>query len=264
MLPIETFEQYKEYDQKGKNLSNRVTNCYFLPASIKKMIACQKLYVLEQKNMVLFLEKEPGFFRVYYYLSLFSEYDKLSLELPAVVEFVFNHELSDKQMSEIHQLEKLGFTLGRESGRMALDPDSLSLTQTHSEAAAAKPEDADAILRLLTENFNPLYAYIPTKKELLEAIHNGNVLVTYGKGIPIGVLFSETNKKTAVIRHLAVSKEYRSHGFAKQLVAAYHQKHVEHITSFSHWVDICNIPAIKLYQSFGYSFDGRKANEYVL
>lgn len=264
MLRIETFEQFKEYAQKGKSFSQSVTNCYLLPVSIKEMISLEKLYVTEQKDMVLFLEKETSFFRVYYYLSLSSNYKEISLGAPAVVEFVFLHELSEKQNKEVGLLKQLGFSLGRESGRMVLSTDNLHFSQTVSEVTPAKAKDADAVLNLLVKNFNPLYAFIPSRDELLDAIHLENVLVVCRDDLPVGVLFSESCKKTAVIRQLTVSKEYRSHGFAKQLIEAYHQKYAKSVNIFTHWVDISNLPAIKLYQLFGYSFDGRKANEYVL
>lgn len=264
MLLIESLQQYKQITARAKQLPDVLTNCYLLPSKVEALTRQGRLYAVEKENLTLLLERAKGFFRVYYYLSPLCSYEPLMLELPAVIEFVFNGALSKRQRREIQLLEDLGFSLGRESARMSLEAGAAQRRFESGETSVAKAEEADMILGLLCRYFNPLYAFIPEKEELLDAIEQGAVFVVRQVSRPEAILFAESVRSTATIRQLLVSEKARSRGYAKNLVETYHEKYREKVRSFFHWVDVNNSPAVRLYQSFGYSFDGRKANEYVL
>lgn len=48
------------------------------------------------------------------------------------------------------------------------------------------------------------------------------------------------------------------------ILKAYHDRYKTEVMSFNHWVDLNNIAAVNMYRSFGYEFNLRKANEYIL
>lgn len=266
MLPIESFSQYKYYVQKTKKLPNLITNCYLLPNQIKQMIQANRLFVMEKENMILLLEKEDHFFRIYYYLSLSAKYEKLVFDCPAVIEFVFQHEISENQYKEIAILHTLGFTLGRESARMSVGADyNFPIAKIGCcNVSRAVSSDADNVLCIIKKYFNPLYAYVPNKDQLLKAIQKESIFIIRQNDEIAALLFAETNQKNVEIRHLVVIERYRSYGFAKQLLQEYHAKYKDMVRLFFHWVDLHNTSALQLYKKFGYSFDGRRANEYVM
>lgn len=263
MVRIESFEQYREIVREGKQLPNVCSNCYFLPAAVRDMIDCGKLYTQQVCGGVLLLEKERTFFRCYYYLSLDSKPETVRLPMPAVVEFVFRSALSEAQRVQVRRLEQMGFVLGRESARMYLDAANAAVGAADA-AELARESDADRVLALIEENFDPLYAYIGSKEALLKSIRNGWVFVIRRETEPVAVLHAEVSKGTASIRHLTVSKACRSQGFGRQLVLRYHEAFRAEVRGFSHWLDKNNAAAIRLYTGLGYCFDERYANEYVI
>lgn len=264
MEPVKSFEEYKGWVQRGKSLEDPVTNCYLMPAAVKEKLHSESLYAMNLENGVLLLDRMEGFYRCYYYLSPHGAYKPLVLDLPGVVEYVFQQELSEAQYRELSLLWQMGFTLGRESGRLSLSADSVKRTCSTDHVSPAFTGDAKEVLALFRSCFDPLYAFLPSKEELAGAIEQGNVLAVYERGRLAAALFAEVARNTASIRHLAVSESFRSRGYGKELVEAYHRRFQGSVKTFSHWVDRGNRPAMELYQRFGYSFDGRRANEYSI
>ena len=263
MQLIETFEQYREIVSEGKQIPGVYSNCYFLPSAVRGMIDRGALYVQHIKNGILLLEREETFFRCYYYLSPDIVPEPVVLPMPAVVEFVFQNELTDAQCAQINCLGQMGFSLGRESARMSLPAEGAPIGD-ESPAEIAEKSDLTGVLKLIEDHFDPLFAYICSEDELAEAIQNGRVFVIRRGAEPVAALHAECNKGVASIRHLVVSEDCRSMGYGRRLVWLYHKAFKEKARSFSHWLDRQNAAAVRLYTGLGYSFDGRYANEYIL
>lgn len=262
MEQIRTFEQYREIVGEGKRAPDVFSNCYFLPAAVRDKIDRGVLFVERIQAGVLILEREPAFFRCYYCLSPGAPRERVHLPMPAVAELVFQNELTEKQDEQVRCLREMGFSLGRESGRMSLASRE-AVTQADGAVEIAEESDADAVFEMIEENFDPLYAFIGTRGELLEAIRESCVFVIRRGGAPAAALHANFSKGTACIRHLVVSETCRGHGYGRQLVSFYHRALRDRARTFSHWVSKDNAAAIALYTEFGYSFDGRYANEYV-
>ncbi len=264
MDKLKSFEDYKEAVKRTRALPGVTSNCFWMPSVIKSLIAEGRLYLLESPAGCLLLQEEPTFYRGCYYLSDQQEPPQPVLDRPAVIEYVFQNALSPKQQAEIRRIEQMGFTLGRESGRMILPADQLAPGGAAERVRMAEPGEEAVIGQLFSETFNPLYSYLPTRQELTEAIAAGRVYAVFSRNILCAALYAQVEKQCATIRLLAVSPSYRREGLGRQLVQFYHDSLASQVRTFAHWVDLHNTGAIHLYQMFGYSFDPRRANEYIL
>lgn len=177
---------------------------------------------------------------------------------------VYNETLFEKNIIQIEILKKMGFVLGRESSRMILPVTDDITAEISSDIRIANAEDIPACKELFLQNFNPLFAFIPNDEEWESAIDQGGVFCIYDGDNLCGALFSQCNKSLAELRLLCVNPLYRRRGIAAKLVSAYHFTWKDQARQFAHWVDIKNENAISLYRQFGYDFDRRKANEYIL
>lgn len=263
MVKLTSFEQYREAVKRAKALPEVVSNCFLLPNRVKELIAQERLHLLESPAGCLLVQKESSFYRGYYYLSLEQEPPRPVLDQPAVIEYVFQNGLSPRQQEEIRRIEQMGFVLGRESGRMTLSAAQAAREGAADRVRCAAAGEEECIGQLFAATFNPLYSYLPDREELAGAIAEKRVYVVFSGESLCAALYAQREKQTAVIRLLAVSPAYRQQGLGRQLVQFYHASLADKVDAFTHWVDLHNTGAIRLYQGFGYAFDSRRANEYI-
>lgn len=81
LTPIESYEQYTGLvkDIKANSTQKVFTNCYIMPAEVKRLISLGALYKLKTNCGLAFADDEGG----YYYLFLYTDMSQ-PLELPAV------------------------------------------------------------------------------------------------------------------------------------------------------------------------------------
>lgn len=81
LMPIESYEQYTGLvkDIKANSTQKVFTNCYVMPAEVKRLISLGALYKLKTNCGLAFADDEGG----YYYLFLYTDMSQ-PLELPAV------------------------------------------------------------------------------------------------------------------------------------------------------------------------------------
>lgn len=267
MDKILSYEQYRERLARARASGYRSSNCFFLPAAVREKIAAGSLFFLSVENGLLLLEEQESFYRCYYFLSPDQTPAPLRLDRPAVIEFPYQGELNPRQLGQLEQIRAMGFRLGRESALMHADAEelrTLSGGDGQSPAAPASLSDAAEILRLFRDCFDPRYSFLPDEEELAAAICDGRVLSIRMDGQLAAALHSGFEKNQASIRQVAAAPAFRGRGLGKAIVQAYHEHYRGSARSFQHWVDLHNLPAVSLYQSFGYTFSFRKANEYIL
>ena len=166
-----------------------------------------------------------------------------------------------------------GFETIRTSRRLeraldAFDPLAHSPEAAGCRVGPAGPEDAGAVARMLAQGFDPRCDFIPDSDELAQALAQQRILCAWpdeapqGQGEPAALLHFEEGAVT-MLRHLFVSEALRGRGVARALLAAYL---VQARTRQAHrailWVRDDNAPALALYASFGYRFEGRRSEEY--
>ncbi|MBQ9211540.1 MAG: GNAT family N-acetyltransferase [Clostridia bacterium] len=205
----------------------------------------------------------------------------VALEKDAVIEFPFQGKMNEKQQRQVKMIEELGFSLGRESSMMMRKGErekrsavqqqrgeghelySQKCSKQRQEIQYAQQEDAEQILQLLCAAFDPLYSFLPSQKELWDKIEKRQVIAIHEGEQVTACLISNFEKNKASIEQVVVSPQQRGRGWGKELLMMYHAKYAVEASSFQHWVDIHNEPAVNMYVQAGYEFQSRKANEYI-
>ena len=168
-----------------------MSNCYFLPAKIKELIVNKELFIEEQNGNIYIFEDGKDFYRLYYFIWNTDNIMPLNLPLPAVIEYTYKNNISDKQAEEIELIKSLGFTLGRQSGRMILKASSIAEFENNIDSDIkleyAKNSDKPKIQELLHSAFIPLYAFLPDENELNQLINNNSILALRYKGSLAGI-----------------------------------------------------------------------------
>ncbi len=264
MEQIKSFEQYRELAAEARRLPNLCTNWYFLPEAVREKIERGILYLEKVSGGILLLEKEPEFLRCYFFLNSAAPSERIKLPAPGVAELVYQNKMTPAQETQAALLKGMGFSLGRESGRLSC-PESEALEEECGSVKVASSEsDIPAICRLIRSTFDPRYAFISDEKQTALDLHAGNIFQIREGETLAGVLYSECAKGVASIRQLAVDESCRGRGLGRQLISFYHKQYRGKVRTFAHWVDLNNAPAIRLYRKMGYSPDGRHADEYII
>ena len=267
MIILESYEEYKNQTQDVKSI---YSNCYLMPQQIKQLITERRLELLQKDDNLFLLVEESGFYRMYYRISQDKKITKLELDKPIVIEYPYQGELSDKKKLELEIIAKLGFTLGRNSARMRMKAENVSMLEcektinSNYQIFKAKKEDVENIEKLLWSTFDPLFAFLPTTDEIERKINEGYIFVIYRNLSIIGVLNMDIEKNTAWLRQLAVERNFRGKGIGKLLLTYYLKNFKTQVQEFMHWVDEDNKVAITMYEKEGFKLDGRKAREYIL
>ena len=241
MDKVLSYEQYKELITTAKNKGWKLSNCFFLPAVVRQKIVDGTLSCLAINNGLIFLDNIGDFYRCYYYLSDTAPLERLSLDKKSVIEFPYNGVLNEKQIIQINRIEELGFQLGRESALMSATLEQLIKRCPDSATnvvLCADKQDVLKVFDLIKRYFNPLYAFLPTLRELENAISQNRILVIRNGDTIIAALLSSFEKKIATIEQVAVHEGYRGKGLGNIIVQSYHEKYANEAVMFQHWVDL--------------------------
>ena len=264
MIKFQNYEQYKDWVRQAKKQPGILTNCFFLPEAVKERIRRGCLFGEELPDGRALFEKEEGFYRFYYFLDPDGAPAPLKSDLPVVAELACGEELNESQKEQIRILEKMGFTLGRESIRMSLPAEKCVLREPSREVLRLSKNRTMECRKLFERCFDPLYAYLPNEEEWQKAVETGSVFVIVEEDQIRAALFSERRNNTAEIRLVCAEAPFRGKGYASSLVCAYHKAWIGGVKRFFQWLDASNGDAAALYRSFGYEFDRRKAMEYII
>ena len=260
--------QYDELSQIISINKSKESNYYFMKDKITTLIEKGKISVDYYGANTYIYEDCDSFYRMYYFID--GNLDTLGIEVDdkdIVVEIPFNKSLNDHQLLQEKILKKNSFVLERESSQMSVNTkdvllQSVNLDQKLSFKYGNKNE-CDRYIEMLYSIFNPLFAFLPSKQELLGLIDNKCIICAYYDDKLVGLLNIELENNNAWLRHILVSTDFRGNNIGKFLLQEGYKSLIYDCKKIKCWVDIHNIPAIKLYEKFGNKLNDRKANEYV-
>lgn len=263
MEKILSYEQYL-YIIKPYINNAKFKNVFFLKQQITNMIDGERLfYAIKEQGLFLF-EKCEGFYRSYYYVMDDTKCSIIKEDLPIVIEFVFDIN-NPKSQNEREYLCNIGFELKRKSRRMVLSDikefKDFDFRIKGVDTRFAEPRDILDVRNMLLSNFNPLYSYLPTEKEMLPIILSKRIIVAVYQDEIIGVIHFEQTGKTLMMHQLAVRPKFKGVGWL--LFRIPHQIYKDMIKNCKMWVDEKNTAACKMYEKAGYNYDNRCADEYV-
>ncbi len=118
---------------------------------------------------------------------------------------------------------------------------------------------ADEILQMMQENFEPYTSALPTKQELLASIANQEILTAMQEDQMLGFLRFGAKKKVSVLWQIAVKAEARERGVGRMLTKQWIWQVKDTALRCELWVREDNPSAQRMYEILGFLPDGRIA-----
>ena len=271
MEHIKDLDLYNELLKKAKKTKGAVNiNCFLMPNDIQKAIDEGDLYFEENTAGVCIYINRKVFYQLYLVINPEVKIDITKLDLPIICEFPGVNTLPDKCLKAIEVLKNNGFVNNATTKRMAMSyqPEGKVLDEPKRgyTIELAKEHHAADIIKLWEQTFDPCVNLLPGKEELIQEITKENVLCAIDEDDNlIGVLQGEFARGNAFIWHQAVDPKMRGHQIGKALSQAYFDKaYQKGITKHLLWVVLDNKGSINFHSKFGYAFDGKFSEQYLL
>lgn len=168
------------------------------------------LYLLEDRENYFILLKRDGFYIADGFL-LRDESIELNLNEDLVLEYTF--KIFDEKGVEI--LKSLGFkeALNRTQMELKIEEDFPEEIKLLDESYLNEVHDE------IVSSFDKYYGCIPTIEELRSSIKNEEILgIVEENNLKGFIEFKKGSKKSVIINHISVLKEYRRLGIGKKLI----------------------------------------------
>ena len=238
-----------------------VSNSFMLLDEIKAYCENGLLYYsIQGDNLYLFLSKEAGFYRLFYYVNDFVNLPEVNLSLPVVQELIYRGK-QRFPITEVEFWQKAGFVrhLGRDN--YFLKSDDLSEAQLKESSRQDKVQRIDSseeikqAEKLINQNLDLYTGDILSLNELDKFASEGNLFGIFADGKVVGILQSELKNKVYWLGHMVVDNNFRGKGLSSQLLRAYFLEGLQRqAKSFQLWVIDDNEAALALYQKNGFSY----------
>ena len=201
----------------------------------------------------LFHEKEKQI-DLYFFLEKDAKPVALpKLEKPLVLEQV----AVAKNSPVLEEWEAIGFTKYLQRKRLFLSAKKTEAEQR--EVSFARTEEAETILGMMEEAFEPYTSALPDLETLKQDLNENRVIAFREGERLLGFLRFGREKKVSVLWQIVVSPEGRGQGIGNSLVRDWISLEREEVAKFQLWVREDNPPALRMYEALGFLPDGRIA-----
>ena len=131
--------------------------------------------------------------------------------------------------------------------------------QEQRKVSFAKVEEAEMILSMMEDAFEPYTSALPDLEILKQDISENRVIAVRDGERLLGFLRFGREKKVSVLWQIVVSPAGRGKGIGTDLVKDWISLEREDAAKFQLWVREDNPPALKMYEALGFLPDGRIA-----
>ena len=264
MHKVASYDQILHFTNSVRSLREGfATNFFWSPDKHPLWIEEGSLFYEEEKDCVLFLHLDDGFYNLFYFSTslerALASISILDTDLPLVLDYVCRGEIAD---SVSLAFKDAGFQVYRQLFRMShAGPMDCSGSGADSCIEFGVPADIQGLQGIFRRDFDALCEQIPTPKELQAFIDHKQVLVYRDGSVLAGFLIYELNGMTWYLRYWYTSPEHRGKGVGSSL---FHQalKLGEGSKRQILWVLSDNENAVKRYGHYG--FTRETMNDFVM
>ena len=235
--------------------SKRAMTNFFLPEE-EYLPAAKKWMVMRFEHGCYLIFEKKEHYDFYFFLEKGTlPVSVPEMDKPLVLEQVCLERKG--QEPKASAWETVGFVPYLERKRLMMPmQEGISATR---EAKFAAESQADEILEIMTNSFEPYTSALPEKKELLASIRAKEVLVAVEDETLLGFLRFGPEKKVSVLWQVAVKEEARGKGIGKMLVKHWIWQVKDSALRCQLWVRTDNPSAQRMYEMLGFLPDGRIA-----
>lgn len=240
-------DEIAHYRSKGMQTNFYAAAEDFLPEPLSELKFDGGCYLFHEK------EKQIN-------LYFFLEQGKKPVELPpsAFSKPVILEQVGvAKAPPDLTEWEKIGFTRYLQRKRLFLS--AKKAEPTECTPSFAKEEEAEQILALMQQSFEPYTSALPDPDTLRQDIRERRVLAAREGEKLLGFLRFGREKKVSVLWQIAVAPCGRGKGIGGSLVQDWLVLEREEVAKFQLWVREDNPSALKMYETSGFLPDGRIA-----
>lgn len=225
------------------------TNNFLSSSALESEIQGGKLYASEQSGNLFILRNRTEHNILNFYIT--NTNDGIT-DVPAntVAEIPYRERDNGLKNASAY-LQNHGFEFMFRRRRMSRKESHIDCTDTY--VSPALPCELKHVYEIMFGNFDTRTACIPSGEGIQQAIVEQRILVYRKNGIPVGLLHYNRTKNGTELRHLAVDSDYRDCGIGGALVRYYLASVGGNSTV---WVRCDNLPAVKVYEKYGYTADG--------
>lgn len=254
---MEKIEQLFAFIRSIKSRHMR-TNAMFTKKQLEETKHAGGTRVVIGQDAAVVLVPDNSLLRVYYYARDEQALQELttlipSTELTVVCDIVAKepHRLS---LSE--ELSRYGFTCYAKFIRMTCTTISRDHDVDTAEVELAQVTDAQEILGLLHDEFDPITAHFPSLASVVRLIEDEEIFIIRRDGRIAGLTsFDSKNKKLACLGYVVVRNEYRKQHLGRKMWQ-HKIKNSPHIEQCYLWVNaLCHGP-IAYHERNGFVQDG--------
>lgn len=275
--PIHDLLTYNTIVKNLKSTRNKIiTNCYLLPGGINYYAQQDRLSYLQINDGLLLFRDNQNFFSLYFFLfentKALNSFPFSQLEKPVIVDLIFLETNPSQSLLRVEELyHEINFQTYKTYKHMSMEPrmrENLAnypaiIGLEQYQISFASLDDQYRIQEIWQNNLD-IYSYpLPNSAEMHTILSSKQVFTIYEKDkTPIAALQLQQNGTTGIISHVVVDRNYRNRGLSKTLLRYCIQASCN-LYRYHLWVEETNQPAINLYKSCGFVFDGRISHQLI-
>jgi hypothetical protein len=236
-----------QFDRIRRHARNRpFTNAFTPPKTLENV----EFFYLN--HTVLYLEREHGFARIYFFSTALEELAFALKTLPSNLELSISYVDKNKNTDLVNAMISAGFLEIAHYLRMRkID---FEFSQVDHHATFASPSETDQIHNLLYLHFNSITDYLPSSSTLAQFIEEKQIIVEREDSKVTGFVIFRVNQRTVNFNYLLNcgrpgNGTVLKNSFLKCMAG-------RNVTSGFLWVNKTNTHAQRLYQRFNWEFDG--------
>lgn len=201
---------------------------------------------------VLYLESESNFARIYFCSSDLDELSGAIKSIPNKLNPTISYVEKTKNQNLVETFIDAGYQEIAQYSRMKkLD---FSGAQVGRDECYAVDSETAQIHQLLNQHFNPITDYLPSCQDIEQLIEQKQILVERENGKVTGFVVFRVNQRTVNFNYLLNcgrpgNGTVLKHSFLRCMAD-------RKVTSGFLWVNTSNTHAQRLYERFGWQFDG--------
>lgn len=228
-----------------------ITNLYISSSLIEQYLEANKIEFFIFDHECVLLKDEGEFYRLYFVAlpnQLFGQSASIA-KIRAQRKPIVSDIIVPFQDIPSVAMHRGGFSLYSYHHRMIRTAAEAATTPSFTFGEMA---DADVIMRILSQNFDPLKEHLPTSEEIERAILAQQILVIKREG-NISLLNFMTRGVVSELKYLFIHSAHRGKGLSQELLDSYLALNQTAKTFFL-WVEGANYTAQNIYLKNQYKY----------
>ena len=266
MKKIESFEQYVELTKLAMIRKLKNINCFLMPDETKELISQNKLFYIENENVLELIIKRDRYTKVFWYSNenfIFLPFDN---DVEIITDLPYSIKKSERYIEFASKLKNEGFEIYSTNSRMSAKAEDYTKVFNYDENIKIIPmreKDIDLIYDLWEENFDYIANLLYSKQEIRYLNETIYVCMNSNNDI-LGAMALKLTNNSGTISKIAVFERYKGCGIGSIMEYYYINKCKSlGINNLLLYTVDTNTNGINFHKKFGFEPDGKNNEQYI-